>query len=123
MRLAALSAAALVTAVATAAGCGGGADETPPVASIDVVAGDNFFDPDRISAPAGRVEFIVANRGEDPHTFVIQGIGFKLRVFEPGELDSGVVRLEPGELTFYCDIEGHREAGMEGVLVVEAQGA
>ena len=111
----------LALAVLAVGGCADGADDSPPVASIDVVAGDDFFDPDRITAPEGRVEFIVANRGEDPHTFVIEGIGFKLRVFEPGELDSGVVRLEQGELAFYCDIEGHREAGMEGVLVVEAQ--
>ena len=114
-------AAALLACLAVVAGCAGGSDDSPPVASIDVVAGDDFFDPDRITAPEGRVEFILANRGEDAHTFVIQGIGFKLRVFEADELDSGVVRLEPGEVAFYCDIEGHREAGMEGVLVVEPQ--
>ncbi|MGH2686743.1 MAG: cupredoxin domain-containing protein, partial [Actinomycetota bacterium] len=108
----------LLLAVFAAGGCGAETDDSPPVASIDVVAGDDFFDPDRLSAPEGRVEFIVANRGQNPHTFVIEGIGFKLRVFEPGELDSGVVRLEPGQLAVYCDIEGHREAGMEGVLVV-----
>ena len=110
----------LLLAVVGLAGCSGGdGDAGPPVASIDVVAGDDFFDPDELTAPAGRVEFIVANRGEDPHTFVIEGIGFKLRVFEPGELDSGTVRLDPGAVAFYCDIEGHREAGMEGVLIVE----
>jgi plastocyanin len=110
----------LLLTVAALAGCSGTeADEGPPVASIDVVAGDDFFDPDQLTAPSGRVEFILANRGEDPHTFVIEGIGFKLRAFEPGEIDSGTVRLDPGTIAFYCDIEGHREAGMEGVLVVE----
>jgi plastocyanin len=113
--------AALAAAALAVAGCSSAADDSPPVASIDVVAGDDFFDPDRLEAPAGRVEFIVSNRGEDPHTFVIQGLGFKLRVFDPGSLDSGVVRLEPGTFAYYCDIEGHREAGMEGVLVVDPQ--
>ena len=111
----------LVLVASALAACAGESDDGPPVASVDVVAGDDFFDPDQLTVPAGRVEFIVANRGEDPHTFVIEGVGFKLRVFETGALDSGVVRLDPGPIAFYCDIEGHREAGMEGTLVVEEQ--
>ena len=37
---------------------------------------------------------------------------------EPG---TGVVHLkinEPGEYVFYCTVPGHREAGMEGTLIV-----
>ena len=111
----------VLAAAAVAAAACGGEEAGPPVATVDLVAADDFFDPDELTAPVGSVEFIVRNRGEDPHTFVIEGMGFKLRVLDPGAFDSGVVRLEAGEFVFYCDIEGHREAGMQGVLVVEDQ--
>jgi plastocyanin len=33
--------------------------------------------------------------------------------------DSTVVELKPGTYHYYCTVPGHREAGMEGTLVVK----
>jgi plastocyanin len=110
---------ALVALVVVAvAGCGKG-DSGPVVESVEVNAVDNRFEPDHLTVPEGRVEFNVTNEGSVPHTFVIAGIGFKLKPFETGARETGTVALdEPGDVFFYCDIEGHREDGMEGVLTV-----
>jgi plastocyanin len=111
-----LPAAAVLALLAPA--CGG--DDSPLAASVEVTAIDNAFEPASLSVPAGRVEFTVVNEGAVPHTFVIAGIGFKLKPFDTGAQASGVAELEErGEVLFYCDIEGHREDGMEGVLTVE----
>ena len=36
----------------------------------------------------------------------------------PGKATGGVYQLAPGEYTLYCDITGHREAGMQASLTV-----
>ena len=48
-------------------------------------------------------------------------IGWRCRPANTGSKSLVVmdVTLEPGEYTFYCDIGGHRQQGMEGKIVVE----
>jgi plastocyanin len=117
---------AVVVAVAlTAFACGGGdsgsAYKEPKGTSLQtakIEAGNLFFKPDTVKLPAGIDTIELVGRG-NIHTLVIDGVkGFTLRVEGDGDHDSKKVTLKPGKFTFYCDIPGHREAGMEGTLTV-----
>jgi plastocyanin len=44
--------------------------------------------------------------------------GFKLDVPRKGAADEGTKALKAGSYVVYCDIPGHREAGMEATLRV-----
>jgi plastocyanin len=69
--------------------------------------------------PAGTVQVELENRGAIEHTVAIEELDDqKILDAAAGETDSGTVDLEPGTYTYYCDITGHRAAGMEGTLTV-----
>lgn len=79
------------------------------------------FDPDELTAPAGTIELVLENDGSLPHTFVVEDHedAMTLSVSGGGDTDDGSIDLEAGDYTFYCDVPGHRGAGMEGTLTVE----
>ena len=65
----------------------------------------------------GIVVFAVLNRGIVGHDFRIAGR--KTRLFERGEGGLLEVTLvKPGRYTYLCDVPGHADAGMKGVLRV-----
>ena len=118
---------ALVPALALAAcgGGGGGSSSTPTAPAnpnLTVIAEEIHFDQKQYSVPAGEVRVAYPNQGTQTHTFVVQDpkgddIAPKLRV-GPGKETGAVYQLEPGTYTVYCDITGHRAAGMVASLTV-----
>jgi uncharacterized cupredoxin-like copper-binding protein len=110
------------------AGCGGsGSDAAEPVEGpIDLVVksldpgGKYAYDAKDYTAKAGKVNVELVNEGKENHNLLIQGVDkgkFKLTV-APGESKTGAVQLAANTYTLYCDIAGHRDAGMEAKLVV-----
>jgi plastocyanin len=91
---------------------------------LAVTAGPGFkFTPPQATAPPGKVIIEYVNADTQAHTFVIDGVpGFKLEVGSKGQKEKGEADLEPGTFTYFCDIPGHRQGGMEGSLTV-AEGA
>ena len=112
-------------AVLTACGNGGGGGSSykePKGAAqttLDIKGGNFFFDPENAEAPAG-IDTIKMDSESGLHTLVFDDgklPGFKLEA-SSGESDQLKANLRPGRYTIYCDVPGHREAGMEGTITV-----
>jgi uncharacterized cupredoxin-like copper-binding protein len=85
----------------------------------DVVAGEIFFEPKEFSAPAGPVQVSLKNEGTTEHTLLVDAAPkFKKLAAAPGKSESGSLDVPPGEYVMYCDVPGHRAAGMEAKLKV-----
>ena len=115
------AAVAFVLALTVVAGCGGDDSGSayrqpkgPAQTTLRVQAGNFYFKPSTVNGPAGIDKVELVGKG-GTHTLVIDGVnGFKLKVDGDGDHDAAKVRFAPGRYTFYCDIPGHRDAGMEG---------
>lgn len=106
-----------LSVVLAVAACGGGGGGGGAELTVDAVSGFDF-EPSEATVEAGEVTVTMNNEDEQRHTFVIDDPQFELDA-QGGGSDSGSVEFEPGTYTFYCDVPGHREAGMEGTLEVE----
>jgi uncharacterized cupredoxin-like copper-binding protein len=102
-----------------------GAERAPTSAGTGLIieAHDIKFDRDAYRSAAGRVEVEYVQEGTLPHSLVIERSdggdvhGFRLEVGDV-DADSGTVDLPPGDYVFYCDVPGHRDAGMEAEVQV-----
>ncbi|MEX2586873.1 MAG: cupredoxin domain-containing protein [Actinomycetota bacterium] len=97
-----------------------------PAAQADaveiVVSAEEFsFVPDDLEAQPGEpVRIVLRNEGELAHNLTIGELDVGSETISPGE--SVEVTFTPeasGELTFFCRVPGHRDAGMEGTLAVQ----
>ncbi len=101
---------------------GGGNNNSAPITAtngkVTVIAHDIYFNTKEIDASPGPLTVTYENQGSLLHTFVIGGQNFKLTA-PPHSTKMGTVTLKAGTYSFYCDIPGHRAAGMNGKLVVK----
>lgn len=103
-----------------AAGNGGGGGGTSDGGVVEVAGTDALaFEPEQLTAAAGEVTVELTSGEGVLHTFVIDQTDEVVVEAAAGETATGTVDLDAGEYTFYCDVPGHREAGMEGTLTVE----
>jgi plastocyanin len=102
-----------------AGGGGGGAGGTVSISADP--GGELAFEQDSVSAPAGEVTIDFTNDSSTPHDVVVEDDSGELARTDviSDSSTSASAQLEPGEYTFYCSVDGHRAAGMEGTLTAE----
>jgi plastocyanin len=83
--------------------------------------GGLFFEFADATAPAGQLKLESVNDASIDHNIALEGNGVNEEgpVVKDGGTSEITVDVEPGEYTFYCSVEGHREGGMEGTLTVK----
>src|SRR5215217_3145626 len=96
---------------------------TAAAMTVDVVAHDIFFEPKGLTIPANTdVTVNVPNEGAAPHNFSIDALGIDVDI-APGATEQVVINAPAGEYEFYCNVPGHKEAGMVGTLTVSEDAA
>jgi plastocyanin len=82
-------------------------DQTAPGKPIVVIAAAGT----KISLP---------NTGASPHNFSIDKLGIKVDMPAGQTVETTVPgNAAPGDYEFYCDVPGHKEAGMVGTLTIK----
>jgi plastocyanin len=135
----ALNAAMLALAIGLVGGCGGqsgttanttaqtGATpaQTGATGALKIAAdpsGGLKFDVSSLTAKAGKVTIDFTNQAPVAHNVQIEGPGGKQlggTSTITGSSTKATVDLKPGTYTFYCSVDGHRQAGMQGKLTVK----
>jgi len=116
--------------VIAAAGCQRAAQSPKPrmageetMQVVNVVAKEFAFEPRQIEVKAGAAKFVVRNEGTVEHDFEIVGIAehgaeHETRLIQPNKISEVEVELSPGTYQVVCTVPGHKDAGMEGTIIV-----
>jgi plastocyanin len=81
---------------------------------------DFYFAPDHLVIPANTdVRLIVENHGQAPHNFMVNKRNNISVDVEPGESAETIINLPSGEYKFVCNVPGHKQLNMNGVLVAK----
>ncbi len=111
-----------MTAAAGGAAEAAPADAAAPAAAaadVTVTSYDIYFDPKEVTIPAATdVKFILPNAGAAPHNFSIDALNLSVDI-APGETKDTTINAPAGEHEFYCNVPGHKEAGMVGKLIAK----
>jgi len=122
----AVSTVAAAPALAAADGTGGEKDGFVRVDEKVVIEGTEFkFKPDRLEVPVGeKIAIILANEGVVAHNLKVVKDGAKtddpmIESIQKGDRETLEVSFsQTGEYRFFCNVPGHKQAGMTGLIRV-----
>ena len=98
---------------------GGGAAQTLTISADP--GGALKFDKSSLTAKAGKVTIVMDNPSPLPHAVAIEGNGIDKDGNTVNQNGKSTVSadLKAGTYTFYCPVDGHKQAGMKGTLTVK----
>ena len=138
-----VAAGVLVLALSAVAGCGGGskknnASTTATTSNTQTTttpsggggsklkisadpSGALKFTKSKLTAKAGKVTVTMDNPSPVQHAVSIEGNGVDAsgNTVSKGGVSTVSANLKPGKYTFYCPVDAHRQAGMQGTLSVK----
>jgi uncharacterized cupredoxin-like copper-binding protein/sugar lactone lactonase YvrE len=94
--------------------------ETPATGAtkVSMDAGDFYFKPNAVTIPADTpVIFEIKNVAQIPHNFSIDALKISVDL-PPGQTKDVTIKAPAGKYEFYCNLPGHKAAGMFGTLTV-----
>jgi plastocyanin len=99
-------------------GGGGGAAQTLKISADP--SGALKFDKSSLTAKAGKVTIVMDNPSSLPHAVEIEGNGVEEEgeTVEKGGVSKATATVKAGTYEYYCPVDGHKAAGMEGKLTV-----
>ena len=124
-----------IAGVLALAGCGGSSNSSSSTSSssggaaaptgggtqlkISADAQQLKFNTKTLTAKAGKVTITMENPSPLQHDISIKGgVDVKGNIVGQGGKSVVTVTLKPGKYTFYCSVDGHEAAGMNGELDV-----
>ena len=122
-----------VVALLALAGCGGSSNSSSSSSSTPAASGGGGgqqlalqadaqqlkFSVKTLSAKAGKITITMTNPSPLQHDIALKGgVNAKGEVVGQNGKSTVTVTLKPGKYTFYCSVDGHEAAGMNGELDV-----
>lgn len=90
------------------------------VRTIAIEAGSYYYAPAEIRVQSGETVRLEMTSSDMVHNLVIEELGVSIPMTNAGETNAVEFTVdEPGTYTYYCGVDGHREAGQVGQLIVE----
>jgi plastocyanin len=101
-----------------------GASGAGAVQTLELSADPNDalkFDKTRLSAKPGKVTIKMDNPSSLPHAVSILGNGVAVdgKTVNKGGVSTASATLQAGRYDFFCPVDGHKQAGMNGRLIVK----
>ncbi|MGH2522562.1 MAG: cupredoxin domain-containing protein [Anaerolineales bacterium] len=107
-----------LTACLILTACGGGGSQQTQ--SVTIQGADIKYDITALTGKVGQpIKVTLQNTGALEHSFVIDELNVKIEGVQAGQ--SGEATFTPqsaGTYEYYCNVVGHKEAGMTGTLTV-----